>query len=157
MCEMIDFSLLLSIFTSVAGSVGFAMVWNMENKYIPYAALIAFCTRTCELVFDRLTGGTFLPALIATFAAVLVAEVMARITKTTAAQFRISGIVCLIPGSGLYNTMNCLIRSDTVGVHSYATATAHGVLGIAGGICLGSAMLYMLRVILDKDRDDFAY
>lgn len=154
---MIDFGLLLSIFTSVSGSVGFAMVWNMENKYIPYAAVIAFCTWTTELIFDSLTGGTFLPTLIATLAAVLIAEIMARMTKTTAAQFRISGIVCLIPGSGLYNTMNCLIRSDTAGVHSYATATAYSVLGIAGGICLGSAILYMVRVILDKDRDDFAY
>ena len=154
---MSGFELFTSIFTSVAGSVGFAMVWNMENKYIPYAAFIAFITWSLELFTDSITGGSFLPTLVATLAAVLLAEAMARIKKTTAAQFRICGIVCLIPGSGLYNTMNCLIRSDAAGVHKYASSTAYCVFGIAGGICLGSAILYMMRVLMDKNRDDFAY
>ena len=154
---MSHFQLFISIFTSVMGTVCFAMVWNMENKYIPYAALNGFLTWVMYLICEAYGCGNFTATLAASLVGVLVAEFMARATRKNAAQFRISGLVCLIPGSGLYHTMDALIRSDSAMVHSYAMSTSYTVFGIAGGICLGSALIYMFKVIVDGNKNNFAY
>ena len=151
------FELFISMFTSVMGTVGFAMVWNMENKYIIHAAVNGFLTWGMYLICDAFGCGEFTSTLAASLVGVMVAEFMARATKKNAAQFRISGLVCLIPGSGLYHPMDALIRSDTVKVHAYAMSTAYTVLGIAGGICLGSALMYMFKVVVDGNKNNFAY
>ena len=82
--------------------------------------------------------------LIATIVAAVLAEGFARIMKAPATIFLIIGILPLVPGSGLYNAMDCLISGDSVMFAQIGLETA----SYAGAIAVGVSMVSSIARIL---------
>lgn len=82
--------------------------------------------------------------LIATVAVSVLAELMARAMKAPATIFLIIGIIPLVPGGGLYYTMDALLNGDTVLFGRTALETA----ACAGAIAVGVSMVSSLARLL---------
>ena len=87
----------------------------------------------------------FLPAeaaryFLATIAVSILAEILARVLKAPATIFLVIGIIPLVPGGGLYYTMDYLISGD------FAMFTAKGLqtAAAAGAIAAGASMVTSL-------------
>ena len=87
----------------------------------------------------------FLPAeaaryFLATIAVSVLAEILARVLKAPATIFLVIGIIPLVPGGGLYYTMDYLISGD------FARFTAKGLqtAAAAGAIAAGASMVTSL-------------
>ncbi len=91
----------------------------------------------------------FLPAeaaryFLATIAVSILAEILARVLKAPATIFLVIGIIPLVPGGGLYYTMDYLISGDFAMFTSKGLQTA----AAAGAIAAGASMVTSLVRIL---------
>ncbi len=75
--------------------------------------------------------------LLATIAAAVLSEVFARLYKTPATVFLIIGIIPLVPGGGIYYTMEALINGDLPLFVRYGMET----VASAGAIAVGCSLV----------------
>jgi uncharacterized membrane protein YjjB (DUF3815 family) len=76
----------------------------------------------------------------------LLAEIFARMFKAPATVFLITGIIPLVPGGGLYYTMDALIDGNMALFAEKGIEAA----GIAGAIAAGSSLVSSMVRILPK-------
>ena len=82
----------------------------------------------------------------ATVTVALLSEIFARMLKAPATVFLIIGIVPLVPGGGLYYTMDALIDGDMALFAQKGIRAA----GIAGAIAAGSSLVSSVARILPR-------
>ena len=84
--------------------------------------------------------------LLATIAAAILSEIFARLYKTPATVFLIIGIIPLVPGGGIYYTMEYALSGD----NAQFLSTGLHTLGIAGALAVGvllvSSLVKLVRV-----------
>ena len=99
-----------------------------------------------------LAGEIFGNSAVATFAAGLLiaayAEIMARVRKCPATSYLLIAIFPLVPGLGLYHTMEYYINGDSVNF----AARGRETLGAAGGLALGIFLVLSLVRMLSGYR-----
>ena len=78
--------------------------------------------------------------LLATIAVAALSEIFARLYKTPATVFLIIGIIPLVPGGGIYYTMEALINGDLPLFVRYGMETAASAGAIAVGCSLVSSL-----------------
>ena len=115
------------------GALGFGLFFNLHGKGIPFALLGSViswlvCSACMKLGFNE-------PVcyLIAAAASSLYAEVMARLRKFPATGYLLCALVPLIPGAGIYYTMDHLRRGMMTEAYAKGMATA----SIAGAVAIG--------------------
>ena len=125
------------------GCMGFVILFNIHGKSVPLCALggaLAWAVYLITLEF----GGTELTAYFwSSLSASLYSEIMARIRKSPAISFLVIAIFPIIPGAGVYYTMNYAVRGEMELFASKGMFTA-AIAGImAVGILLGSTAFRM--------------
>lgn len=139
----IDNSLLLTCLASAVGCLGFAILFNIHG---PGGLLCILGGAMTWAVYDLtlMSGGSETMAYFfgAVFAS-LFAEIMARVRKYPAISYLVVSCFPLIPGAGVYYTMNYAIHGDTEmfaaqGMHTAAIA---GIMAV--GILLITTLVRM--------------
>jgi len=130
---MSDIPVYLHFLYSTIATIGFSIFLNVPKK----ALLPAGITGGIGWTLFYMLVGTFSNDLFANFTAALVvsfiSEVLARKLKQPAILFVIPGIIPLVPGLGMYNTMLYLVQGN----FDLAIATGANVLFVGGAISLG--------------------
>lgn len=134
----------LQILTAFLGSFGFSILFNIRRSKLLIASLGGAFAWSIYLVL-----GTVLPSETVRyfFAAVFVtiyAEVFARIAKTPTTSFLVSGIIPLVPGSALYNTMKFALNEDWSAFGETAIYTVQLAMAIAAGIMVVSSLIHIV-------------
>ena len=127
-------------------STGFALVFELRRwQHIVAASFAGAMSWLVYLMADDFVGPIGCNFL-ATVAVALLAEIFARMFKAPATVFLITGIIPLVPGGGLYYTMDALIDGNM------ALFAAKGIeaAGIAGAIAAGSSLVSSMVRILPK-------
>lgn len=140
------------LFTALAGSLGFCLLFQMRPKLVLPASLGSFFSWGIYLLCSVSLEGIFLPTLLAAAFCALYAEILARIFKTPATLFFVAALIPLIPGSSLYYTMSCAVQSDWHTAGTYGFQTAQYALGIAAGASLVWAFHDIIRSFLERVR-----
>ncbi len=139
----IRYSIFLQCVFSFIGCVGFAILFNIHGPGGLLCALGGFFSWLVYCIVFQLTGddiqGYFYSALFAS----LYSEIMARIRKYPAISYLVVSIFPMIPGAGVYYTMNHAVRNHmnlfaSKGIHTLSIA---GVIAV--GILLGSTVFRM--------------
>lgn len=125
---------LLPCFYAFLGSLGYCFLANIRvrNHMLLLASLGGALCWGVYLFFGFLRND-ILQAFLATVVLAFYAELMARIFKSPATIYLIMGLIPLVPGGGIYYTMEYCINGDMMefmreGVHTF---------GIAGALALG--------------------
>ena len=126
-------SLLSEFLFALLATLGFCFIFHIPARHIPPASAIGglgwafyqFC-----LLFG---ASTIIACFLASCLVGLLSDLAARILKDAATVFIIPGILCLVPGAGMYNTMADLVNSDLDAV----AATCSQTVAMAGAIALG--------------------
>ena len=140
----ISYGLLLECAASFVACVGFAILFNIHGPGMLLCGLGGLLTwLTYALVF-RFSGNDLSGYFFATVLAAVYSEVMARVRKYPAISYLVISIFPLIPGAGVYYTMNYAVRGQTdlfmqQGMHTAAIA---GVMAVA--ILLVSTVVRMI-------------
>ena len=146
----IDHSLLLEAIASLIGCVGFAILFNIHGPGGLLCALGGVLTWLTYSLILHYSGSDITAYFWATIIASLYSEIMARIRRCPAISYLVVSAFPLIPGAGVYYTMNYAVRGDMAsfasqGIHTVAIA---GVMAV--GILLSSTLVRMISVKLTK-------
>ena len=135
----------IQLITSFFGSLGFAMVFQVQKRNLLLCAVGGFfCCGAYLLLHDGLGVHLFLASLAAGAVCQIYSEILARLVKTPATVFYITALVPLIPGGLLYRTMEAAVSRDWENFVLRGTETLYTTLGLAIGISLISGILHMI-------------
>ncbi len=132
--------IVIQLLAAFFGGLGVALLFGMRSRHLLPAAIAGVLSWAVYLGMDAVTGVEFLSCLVAAAVAVIYAEFMARWRKTPATLFVIPGMVPLVPGSSLYNTMSYAVRGEMEAARAYGTKTLLCALAIAAGISFVTAL-----------------
>ena len=140
----ISYSLILECAASFVSCVGFAILFNIHGPGMLLCGLGGLLTWLTYASVFRLSGNDLSGYFFATVLAAVYSEVMARVRKYPAISYLVISIFPLIPGAGVYYTMNYAVRGQTdlflqQGMHTAAIA---GVMAVA--ILLVSTVVRMI-------------
>lgn len=125
---------LVQVAVSLPASAGFALLFNLRERLILPAAAGGVLSWGIYLVCGQFLEGIFLPCLVAAAFAALFAEGLARHYRVPSAVFFIITMIPLIPGRGLFYTMDYAVRADWATCGDFALLTLSFALAIAVGM-----------------------
>lgn len=139
--------IILPCIYSLVASVAFGVQFNIKFRHMLAAGIGAMIT---QLIFTGMEFSGVDQMLCYFFSASAVsvyAELMARRVHVPVNMYLVIGIIPLVPGGNMYNTMITLVGGDIEGFsHQFAES-----VGIAGSIAMGvfavSALVRLMRII----------
>lgn len=130
---MIWMPLYIHIVFSFLAAVGFAVFLNSPRKTLFISGAVGMISWTIYILLMRSNFDTMFSNFIAAFIASILCEILSRKFKKPTILFVIPGIITLIPGLGLYNTMFYMIQNN----FQEAFTTGSNVMFASGSIALG--------------------
>jgi uncharacterized membrane protein YjjB (DUF3815 family) len=133
-------------FAAAVGCIGFAILFNIHGKGVFLSALGGLFTWMVYLIVIRISGSTIAANFWASLFAGFFSEIMARIRKKPAIAYLVVAIFPLLPGAGVYYTMNYAVRRqmDLFATTGMRTAAVAGIMAV--GILLASTLFRMYAV-----------
>ena len=129
----IDHPLYIQCIAGLMGTLGFGLMFNMHGRGIPFALLGSIISWPVCVLAMRLGLAEPVAYLLGAAASSFYAEIMARIRKFPATSYLMCALVPLIPGSGIYYTMDFIRRGMLQEAYDKGMATA----AIAGSMAVG--------------------
>jgi uncharacterized membrane protein YjjB (DUF3815 family) len=129
---MKDIPLYLHFLYSFMATIGFSLFFNVPKKSIHYTGMTGAIGWTIYIYMNTLTDGPIFANFIASCIVAILGEVFARIDKKPVIVFVIPGIIPLVPGLGMYNTMAYFIQEN----YDLAISTGITTALVAGAISL---------------------
>ena len=131
--EPIAHPLWIQCIAGLVGTLGFGLMFNMHGRGIPFALLGSVISWPVCVLCMRLGLAEPIAYLIAAAVSCFYAEIMARIRKFPATSYLMCALVPLIPGSGIYYTMDYIRRGMLPEAYDKGMLTA----AIAGSMAVG--------------------
>ena len=130
---MIWMPLYIHIIFSYLAAVGFAVFLNSPKKTLYISGAIGMTSWIIYILLMRIGIDMMVCNFVAASIASLLCEILARKMKKPTILFLVPGIITLIPGLGLYNTMSYVIAGD----FQQSFTTGANVVFASGAIALG--------------------
>jgi len=129
-----------------AGCIGFSILFNIHDLGVFICALGATLVWVVYGVAETITGSAIMGYFWGAVFASIYSEIMARIRKFPAITYLVISIFPLIPGAGVYYTMNYAVQGDMERFASQGmyTAAIAGIMAI--GILLVSTSVRLYQV-----------
>lgn len=152
-------SLLIQIPFALLATFGFCIIFNVPVKKFPICAIVGALSWMSSQTFIYLGLSKVFAAFMSSCIVWLLSNICSRFLKETSTMFIIPGILCLVPGSGMYYTMLALLHHDMDAMTATGTQTLLTAGAIAAGLLTmgsvtGVIILFINRVkeILKKNR-----
>ena len=135
------------------GCIGFSILFNIHGPGVLLCVLGGVLSWSVHILVYRYTGNDFYGYFFSTLFAAGYAEAMARIRKYPAISYLVVSLFPMIPGAGVYYTMQHAVAGDmaqfaSTGMHTAAIA---GILAV--GILLTSTTVRLLSVWCHRRKD----
>lgn len=149
--------LLLPCLYSFMGCVGYCLVFNIRmRKRMLLLASLGGAVGWCVYLLCGWLQNDITQSFAAILAVAAYSEIMARLQKSPATVYLIVGLIPLVPGGGIYYTMEYCINGDMM---NFMNTGIHA-LGIAGALAIGillvSACVRILNNIQRRKRRETA-
>lgn len=132
-------SLILDFIYAYIACLAFTLIYNMRGKFV----LLAPLGGSIAWIIYNMTAYTesdIVQNFIAIMAVSFYSEVMARIYKAPVTMFLVVGLLPLVPGAGIYYTMEYLVAGNQ---YAFGQSLVH-TLAIAGALALGIVLVSSL-------------
>lgn len=147
---------------SSAATCGFAIFFNVNKRILLYDSIIGGIGWLIYLYLYYNIDNPMLWGFISAAAVSVISEALARKIRQPAIIFVTPGILPLIPGIGLYNTVHYIIQKEYINAATTGTRAIMIGIGIALGILVSSSIfkvfnLYKLKkAFTNKDAARYA-
>ena len=128
---------IISLISAYIACVGFGIIFHLRGKLLFITPIGGVLLWAVYLALEGPIESVVARSLIATMAAAIFCESIARIMKIPVTLFMIIAILPLVPGSGIYYTMLACTKSDWAQFSSKGLET----LGVAGAIAVGMLLI----------------
>lgn len=140
-------NLLIHCFAAFVGCIGFTILFNIHGWGSLLCVLAGVLAWLTYLLTMRMGGSDLMAYFLGALVAAGYSEAMARIRKFPAISYLVVGIFPLIPGAGVYYTMNHAVqgRMNQFASQGMHTAAIAGVMAV--GILLVSTTVRIITTI----------
>ena len=107
------------VVTGMLGAAGFAVLFSIKPKHVPFAALGGAIATLVYVLFDIAEANLFVSNFVATLVCVIYSNILARLLKTPSMVFITASIIPLVPGGLLFYAMSNLILGDSLAAKTY--------------------------------------
>ena len=145
-------TLLVNFFFSFLATVGFSIFFNSPRKSLIPAGIIGGIGWTVYMILFNFSQNPILSNFFSATLISLISEILARRMKFPAIIFVIPGILPLIPGLGLYNTMLSLVEGNYSNAISVGTNALFVSASISMGVLLITSLVKTYYIIRRKIR-----
>lgn len=135
----------IQLLAALAGTLGFAMLFNLHGKPLIYASLGGLFSWAVYLLVEFFNPNPYLCAFISSAALTLYAEVMARRFKSPTTIFLVIAIIPLVPGAALYRSVNYMLQGLRTLAQSESMHTLIFAASMSAGITLTSLVARFLH------------
>ena len=142
---MTDMPVYMHFLYSTIATIGFSVFLNAPKSALIPAGLTGGIGWSVYYFLIHTTNNDILANFLASILVALISEILARKLKYPAILFVIPGIIPLVPGLGMYNTMIYLVQSN----YELAISKGANVLFIGGAISLGVLVVTSLSRTLN--------
>ena len=132
------------IYSTIA-TIGFSVFFNIPKSALLPAGLTGGIGWTFYYCLINTTNNDILSNFLSAILVAWISEFLARRLKYPAILFVIPGIIPLVPGLGMYNTMLYLVQTN----YELAIAKGANVLFVGGAISLGVLVVTSLSRTLN--------
>ena len=144
---LLSYSGVVQILGACVGCIGFTFVFNVHGHGAPLCILGGGLTWAMYLLVISWGGNDYMANFLAATFAGFFAETMARIRKCPAISYLVISLLPLIPGGGIYRSVNYAVRSNMgmfadTAIHTAAVA---GILAV--GILMASSSVRLVNVL----------
>lgn len=123
------------LFLAFIGSLGFGLVFKINLNKVFLASCGGIICWAVYLVCGKMIGmSIFGASFVATAVSAVYAEYLAKYLHCPSIIMYITALIPLIPGSGLYYTMNSIVHEQWLQAQNFCYTTIQCALGIALGI-----------------------
>ncbi|MDO4545820.1 MAG: threonine/serine exporter family protein [Bacillota bacterium] len=142
--------LLLQFTFALFATCGFCIIFRVPAKHIPICVVIGALGWTSYQVSMYYDASPVLSCFIASCAVGLLSDIGARLCKEASTVFIIPGILCLVPGSGMYHTMTSMLSHDMDATASIGAQTLMMAGAIATGLLVIGSVIRVIRSLAKK-------
>ncbi len=131
------------VISSFVASLGFAALFHVRKEKLLLAGLGGMLAWSVYLLMGQISDQDVVRYFVASVALTVYAEALARLVKCPATVFLVTAAIPLVPGGGLYATMQLLLAGE------YAASSARGretlllALAIALGMLFPTSLFYL--------------
>lgn len=119
-----------------AASFCYALIFNADLKGLLWTPFVGALGWGLFMLLSNLTGSAATAYFVASFCVAAFSELCAVLSRTPATVFLIPGLIPLVPGGGMFQTMRAFVQGDP----DTATHIGFTTLSAAGAIVLGIAI-----------------
>ena len=143
----------VSFLMAAIGTIGFALLFNTQPKYLLILAVGGALTYAVYYFFEmNLFKSVFAASFFSSVFSAVYSELLARVKHAPTIIFLIPCAIPIVPGSSLYYAMSSLIsRNIDNALHHLGNAAVIGI-GIAGGIMAVSILMNIYAEVVKKNR-----
>lgn len=128
-----DYGLILELIVCFVSCAGFSILFNIHGPGTVLCNLGGCITWAIYAICLKLGTGDIMAYFFATIGAAAYSEILARIRKYPAISYLVVSVFPLIPGAGVYYTMNYAVQGDMEAFSQKGTHT----IAIAGAMAVG--------------------
>ena len=136
---------IIQIISSLLGSFGFAVLYNIRGKKLAVIAIGGALGWTLYLLCRSRGLGLYPGLFIGTFFVSALSAILARIMRTPVLVFQIPMTIPMIPGGDLYYTARHLVEKDFATFGVFANKVLSEAFAMALGIAVAS---YLVRSVV---------
>ena len=140
--------MVISILFAGIASCAFSVLFGVRGQHILYAGIDGLIGYTVYLLVLPL--GSIPALLLASASLALFAEITARVRKAPATVFLAAGLIPLVPGGGIYNSVLKALEGAPAEAATLLYNTLLEAGAIAVGIIIVSSLLKLLPISTQK-------
>ena len=126
----------LEMFVAFAATMAFAVIFNVSRSELIFCGIAGLVAEGVYLFTLRISDETALAIFVASIAVTVLSRILANVRRMPVTVYLISGIISLVPGAGMYNT----ISSD----YMKAMYTGVDTIKVAVAIAVGIVLVFAL-------------
>jgi len=134
----------IELLSALISSLGFAALFNLRGKKMLYAAVGGLFAWAVYMFVELFTDSPYICAFISSIALTLYSEIMARAQKSPVTVFLVIAVIPLVPGAGLYRTMNYFMHRQPDLAAAQSLYTLLFAASMSAGIALTTVLFQII-------------
>lgn len=137
--------MLIQILFAILATFGFGIIFNIRGQNLIFSALVGGISWGTYLFCLELNLSVILGYFISSIVLTLCSEIAARFLKTPVTSILISGLIPLVPGSGIYYTMYYILEKNVEKAIFKGAETLFIAVALSFGIVVVSSLVRIFK------------
>jgi len=135
----------IQILFAISATFGFGITFNIRGKNLIFSAIVGGISWGTYLFCLELNTSIIFAYFASSIVLTICSEIFARLLKTPVTSILISGLIPLVPGSGIYYTMYYILEKDIENAVSKGAETLFIAMALSFGIVIISSLVRILK------------